>query len=255
MAESKFVVRARLEDAGVDRQGAGLLDLGHALAEHVGDDVGVDVIARQGRHLQDASGRRRQPDDAAFDGVAHGDGDARRGVAVAGQQGELPGEDRVTAGSPVDLADGGRRDRSGDGGDEGGDGVQLEPAELDVFGGGGQIGEAGAGEARQLIRSVAADEAHRSGPGRPGDEVEQDQGRLVRPLQVVEHDHDRGDGGELIEPSTHRVEQQPPLARRSLDRRPLAQGGDDRGEELGVLAGEPARPRWTEGVGEVVERP
>ena len=143
-------------------------------------------------------------------------GRLRRRRAGRGQSRELDRVERVAAGSPVDLVQQLRR---------------RHPAEL----GGEQLGGLGPGQRRQLepaharqpgqlrqersqrmapadiVGAVRGGEQQRHRPERPDQQVEQIPGGPVRPLQIVDHEHQRPVGGE---PAQQRPEQlqQPPLA-------------------------------------------
>ena len=58
----------------------------------------------------------------------------------------------------------------------------------------------------QVIGAVGADDRHPLGAQDPAEEREQVTGGRVRPVQVLEHQQDRGRGGQLGQQSQHRAE-------------------------------------------------
>ena len=79
-------------------------DGGRVVARDVGQHVGQQVVARhRGRLHQRPALARSSRSHAAGDDVAHGRRHRRRGPRADQQLGELPGEERVAVGAPVDL--------------------------------------------------------------------------------------------------------------------------------------------------------
>lgn len=202
------------EDRRVDR---GTHRDGHAEggdAQRAGDDVGEQLGADDRSDLEDGLGWGREPPDAPLDGVADGDGNVLDPPGrSAGEQGELTHEERVATGAAVD--DLGRRPvdwAPRDALDQRVHRRAVESLDLDVLPMADHIRETLPHRPGELVVPVGADEAHTRRVGVSGYAVEECEGRLVGPLEVVENHHHWSLGGHRVEPPRRRVHEQQPGA-------------------------------------------
>lgn len=113
-------------------------------------------------------------------------------AAVVGEQGQLPHEERMATGAPIDGLGRGPLDRSArDPLDELMYSVEVEAVDLKVLAAAHQRTESVARHRWQLVAPVRADQADSCGLGRPSHEVEEVERGFVCPLQVVENYHHR----------------------------------------------------------------
>lgn len=133
----------------------------------------------------------------------------------------------------------------------------VETAKLDVVGACRELTEDGGGSRAQLVMTMEADQQH-AGPGtEAGEEVQQLEGGGVRPLQVVEDDHDGTVVAAADQPPSHGIEEPQSCAPRILlgAGRLRTKRGDDAGQQpaigLGNLdrIGSGSRSKLAEGLG------
>jgi hypothetical protein len=265
LREPRVLREHRVVDFGDQARPLGLLQQGDGggllQPRRRGQQGRVEPLADQGRDRENLRAARRQAPDPGPDHVTHGLRDPRRGAVVRGRPGaELPalGQvpahlqeiERVARGFPFEPVDDialppgeQRRDRAA------GQAAQGQAAAVDVPGQGWQRGA----ELAPLGTGVPV-HGHgqeRRGPPGPHQVGEQDQGRLVRPLQIIEDQQDRVARRHPPEPGVDRLEQAETL---SFGRRqgpcggnpePLGRDGADpgglRGQAGHVLAQHPFR--------------
>ena len=167
------------------------------------DEVGDREPARDGADLEHAAGVVAEPLDAPADDLAHPGRDqrARRrrvvGDAVGRQQPhELGHVERVAARAPVHGL-GGRQ--GGLGGQQRAHGLRAEAGELDPLDPRVALDLAQDLRERHLARRVGAGEQHARGRVGADDVRQQPQRGRVGPVQVVEHEQERGVGGGGVE--------------------------------------------------------
>ena len=230
------------------------LDLGLGPAGGRDQQLVADPAAGHRGHLEDLLGQVGEALDAAEEHVGQGVGQGDVGPDGAGRD-QLLGEERVALGTGQDPVDHGRRDRlAGDGLEVLGQLGPAEGGELDPL----QVGEADQlGQQRpqgmaavQLVGAVAGhqgDPAPAQGPDQEGQQVA---GGAVGPVEVLDHQQQRGQLGQADQQRQHPVEQLDPLeAVPGRRRRPLvggqlgqqpAEAGDGRGQrgrDLGLAPG------------------
>ena len=160
-------------------------------------------------HRQHLHARLGDPGEPPLQGVPDGVGDRRSG-GVGGtprhdQAGQLAHEERVPAGPPPHLLGqlGRRRGRSADRGHQDADVVRRETSEGDLV----PPGDRGAQRRPRFRLAVGPDHQQRDRPDPTTEELQQLQRRLVGPLQVVEHDHERFGGRQPDQGLGHAVEE------------------------------------------------
>jgi hypothetical protein len=187
----------RHENAGPGRLGDLLGHLGRVAAGDVGEHIGRQVRAGDGRDPEHGRARRGQPGEPATDHAADGVRHLRPRAAGGQQVTQLPGEERMPAAAAVHLAGPGVVGRvPGDGPHQQVDLGCGQARQLDQLGTRHQVGQPGGDLGARLVRPVGAHHQQRARTGRLGEEAQQLHGGGIGPLQVVEDHHHRavGDG-------------------------------------------------------------
>jgi hypothetical protein len=200
--------------------------------QHPAEHLRPDPRPAHRRDRDQLGARGGQPSQPPLQRVPHGPRRRRRGA----EPGQLPDEERVAAGTPVQP----RRQLGvgrlpGDRGDDRRHAGRVEPGQR-------QHGAAVGRRPRQLGVPVGAEQQHPCVPQVGGGELDQPQRRLVRPLQVVDDQDQRAARGQPGERRDHRLGQpEPRISRRHRRRRrrPLDQVG--RRPQLGARG--PGRPQ------------
>ena len=203
--------------------------------QHPAEHLRPDPRPAHRRHRDQFRARGGQPGQPPLQRVPHGHRRRRRGA----EPGELPDEERVAAGTPVQPRRQLRVGRlPGDRGDDRRHAGRVEPGQR-------QHGAAVGRRPRQLGVPVGAEQQHPGVPQVGGGELDQPQRRLVGPLQVVDDQDQRAARGQPGERRHDRLGQpEPRISRRHRRGRRRCRGPLDQvGGRPQLGARSPGRPQ------------